>query len=298
MFKSHKFEYNYSYPPEHDTYAKLIAYTDSVLLPIGFIKEELGLSQDGGFMLYGYRNDNKNSGKPVFWLDSNIHGSEFQTPFYCLDFINLVWGDTHYDKRITKLIRDNFNMYYIPSLNPWGYENKKYYNSRGVNLNRNYDSRWELYVGDNQWEGNNYKGTAPESEAEIKHAVKKFLEVKPFVAINSHTTTGHSSGIDMNRRFKKYQMLSTDMFNSYHLTLPESQTIPWNGQYSPQAQGWYGMQTSKEGTPVIASILEHQSDAMNFNAGLTFLFIIAVSVINYKENGVLNTNDPYSLIRN
>ena len=298
MFKFHDFKYNYSQPHPYQTYDSLIAATDALLFPLGFVKEELGLSQDGDFMLYGYRNDTKNNGKPIFWLDSNIHGSEWPTPYYCMDFIEMVWGDTYHDKRISKLIRDNFNLYYIPSLNPWGYENIKYYNSRGVNLNRNFDSRWELYNGDNQWEGNNYKGTAPESEAEIKHAAKKFLEVKPFVAINSHTTSGGANGIDMNRRFKKHQFLSLDMLRSFKLSIPQAGTSEWNGQYSPQAQAWYGSQISKEGTDVISSILEHQSNTTDFNAGLTFLFIIAVSVINFKENGVLNTNDPYSLIKN
>ena len=299
MYRAHKFTPNYSQVNPYPIYEDMIAHTDSVLLPLGFIKEELGLSQDGGFMLYGYRNDNKDSGKPVFWLDSNMHGSEWWTCYYCLDFIEAVWGDKYHDKQTSQLIRDNINMYYIPSMNPWGYENVKYYQSRGVNLNRNFDNgNWETYPGNAQWEGNNYKGHAPESEAETKHIVKKFNEVKPYIAINCHTTTGSGNGVDLNRRFKKYHLLTKDMHESFKVTIPDAGTLEWNGQFSPSAQGWYGLQKSKENTDVIASILEHQSDTDDFNVGLTFLFIIVMTTINYKINGTLKLNNSYKLISN
>lgn len=298
MYRAHKFTPNYSQVNPYPIYEDMIAHTDSVLLPLGFIKEELGLSQDGGFMLYGYRNDNKNSGRPVFWLDSNMHGSEWWTCYYCLDFIEAVWGNKHHDKQVSQLIRNNFNLYYIPSMNPWGYENVKYYQSRGVNLNRNFDSRWELYGGNAQWEGNNYKGAAPESESETRHTVKKFNEIKPYIAINCHTTTGSGNGLDMNRRYKKYHLLTKDMQESFKITVPDAGTLEWNAQFSPSAQAWYGLQKSKENTDVIASILEHQSDTDKYNVGLTFLFIIALSTINYKNNGYLKLTNPYSLIRN
>ena len=299
MYKAHKFTPNYSQINPFPKYEEMIAYTDSILLPLGFIKEDLGLSQDGKFMLYGYRNDSNNSGKPLFWLDSNMHGSEWWTCYYCLDFLENVWGDKYHDKQTSQLIRDNINMYYIPSMNPWGYENVKYYQSRGVNLNRNFDNgNWETYPGNAQWEGNNYKGHAPESEAETKHIVKKFNEVKPYIAINCHTTTGSGNGVDMNRRFKKYHLLTKDMHQSFKVTVPDAGTLEWNGQFSPSAQAWYGLHKSKENTDVIASILEHQSDTDKYNVGLTFLFIIAMSTINYKNNGYLKLTDPYSLIRN
>lgn len=297
MYRAHKFTPNYSQVNPYPIYEDMIAHTDSVLLPLGFIKEELGLSQDGGFMLYGYRNDSNNSGKPVFWLDSNIQGSEWWTCYYCLDFIESVWGDTYHDKQVSQLIRDNFNLYYIPSMNPWGYENVKYNNSRGVNLNRNFDNLWELYEGGAH--GTNlYKGISVESESETKHTVKKFNEIKPYIAINCHTTTGSGNGVDLNRKYRKYHLLTKDIQESFKITVPDAGTLDWNIQFSPSAPGWYGLQKSKENTDTISSILEHQSDTMDFNAGLTFLFIIALTTINYKNNGYLKLSDPYSLIKN
>lgn len=285
MYKHHRESWNYSQTNSYLKYADMIKHTDDRLLPLGFEKEEIGLTQDGQFMMYAYY---INLDKPTFWLDSNMHGSEWWTCYYCLDFIEKVWGDTYFDKQVSKAIRENLGMYYIPSMNPWGYENNKYYQSRGVNLNRNFDNGlWANYGGDAQWQGNNYKGEAPNSEQETKNIIAAFNRIKPYVAINCHTTTGSGNGIDMNTKYPQYKILSRDIFNSMRLTYPEAGALEWNGQFSPSAQSWYGMQTSKEDTNVIASILEHQSDTEKYNIGLTLLFIIALSVINLKNKGKL-----------
>mgnify|MGYP002714773214 FL=1 len=294
MYKHYRESWNYSRINPYPDYNDMIKYTDSKLLPLGFEKEEIGLSQDGEFMMYAYK---KNLDKPIFWLDSNIHGSEWWTCYYCLDFLTAVWGDTYFDKKVSKLIRDNFGMYYIPSVNPWGYHNVKYYQSRGVNLNRNFNSRFDDYQhGNAQWEGNNYKGTEAESEQETKNIVSAFNKIKPYIAINCHTTTGNGSGVDLNNKYPEYSLLTTDVHNSIKLTYPEAGTLEWNGQYTPSAQAWYGMQTSKEGTNVITSILEHQSDTDKYNVGYTTLFIIALTTINWKNNNRLKLNHIEELI--
>lgn len=288
MFKFYRESWNYSQVNPYPTYDELIQHTDDRLLPLGFTKEEIGLSQDGEFMMYAYY---INLNKPTFWLDSNMHGSEWWTCYYCLDFIEQVWGDNYFDKQVSKVIRDNLGMYYIPSMNPWGYQNVKYYQSRGVNLNRNFNSRFDEYtIGNEQWEGNDYKGESAESEQETKNIVAAFNRVKPFLAINCHTTTGNGNGVDMNAKYPQYRILTKDIHNSMKLTYPEAGTLEWNGQYTPSAQAWYGLQTSKENTNVIASILEHQSDTDKYNVGLSLLYIIALTVINYRLNGKLTLN--------
>lgn len=136
----------------------MIADTDSALIPMGFTKETLGTSQDGAFTLYGYRYGNFS--KPTIWIDSNIHGSEWWTAYYCLDAIKEIVGLEFYDKLVAKKVRDEFSWYYIPSVNPYGFEKNTYTNSRLVNLNRNFDNSWDTYVGNEPGEGNNYKGSA------------------------------------------------------------------------------------------------------------------------------------------
>ena len=95
----------------------------------------------------------------------------------------------------------------------------------------------------------------------------------------------------MNAKYPQYKILTKDIHNSLKLTYPEAGTLEWNGQFSPSAQGWYGKQQSKEGTNVITTILEHQSDTTKYNIGLTTLFIIALTVINYKNNKQLKMNE-------
>lgn len=289
MYRQYRESWNYSQVNPYPNYNDMIAYTDKKLLPLGFKKEVIGKSQDGEFNLYGY---SLNLDKPVFWLDSNIHGSEWWTCYYCLDFLVAVWGDTYFDKRISKLIRENFGMYYVPSVNPWGYQNVKYPQSRGVNLNRNFDAgNWENYTsGNEQWKGNNFKGFSPASESETQAIQTKIKEIKPYIAINCHTTTGNGSGVDVNTRFSYYKLLTTDMLDSLKLTYPGIGTINWNIQFTPSAESFYGQLTSKEGTPTIASVLEHQSDTDKFNVGYATLFIIALTTINWKNNHKLKMN--------
>lgn len=288
MFKFTRFSWNYGDTNPYPDYNDYIKYVDSKLLTLGFEKEIIGKSQDGEFNIYGY---SKNLDKPIFWLDADIHGSEWQSSYYTLDWVHQVWGDTFIDKKVTKYIRDNLGIYFSPSINPWGYHNVEYQQVNGVNLARNFDSYWESYKGNAQFEGHNYKGTSPESESEAKAVATKIRELKPYIAINCHTTTGPASGVDMSRRFSWYSILFQDVQNSLKITYPEIGTLDWNAQFSPTAQGWYGQQISREGTPTFANIIEHQSDRDDVNTGLATLYIIVLTILNFKNNGKLKLNN-------
>src|SRR5699024_2162745 len=106
--------------------------------------------------------------KPTVFIQSNIHGSEWRTPYFCMDFLERVASLNFYDRNAVSILKDAFSWYYIPSINPYGFEHDQYTNVNGVNLNRNYDNRWESYNGDEQWQGNNYKGSAVWSESEAR----------------------------------------------------------------------------------------------------------------------------------
>src|SRR5699024_6508659 len=93
MYKHHRESWNYSQTNPFPNYNDMIKHTDERLLPLGFEKESIGLSQDGEFTMYAYK---INLDKPVFWIDSNIHGSEWWTCYYCLDFIESVWNNSYF----------------------------------------------------------------------------------------------------------------------------------------------------------------------------------------------------------
>lgn len=291
MYKSYFKKWNYHVNPI-PKYTELIKYIDDKLLPLGFQKEEIGLSQDGEHMLYGY---SINLDKPTYWIDANIHGSEWHSCFYTLDFIVDIWGDKHFDKRLSEKLRNTLGVYYIPSVNPWGYDNVSYTQSRGVNLARNFDNLWHL-APEKPPKDPNCKGDSPLSEKETQLITQKFNEIKPYIALNCHTTTGKASGIDMNARFPYYKLLSRDILQTVKLTFPPAGTIEWNTQFGPTANGWYATQVSKEGLPTFSSIVEHQSDTDDFDFGYTTLLTIAISIINFKNNGKYNTNSINNIL--
>lgn len=288
MYRYYKQSWNYPQVNPYPKYEDMIAYTDSKLLPLGFKKEKIGVDQSGNFNLYSY---SLNLDKPIFWLDSNIHGSEWQTCYYCLDFITSVWGDTYFDKKVSKLIRNNYGIFYIPSVNPWGYHNVEYCQSRGVNLNRNFDTgMWETYQSESKAWDHNYKGESAASEAETQIIQNKIKEIKPYLAINCHTTVGPFSGVDINSRYSWHKLLFIDILSSLRITYPEIGTMEWNSQYTPGAESFYGLITSNQNTKTISSVIEHQSNQDEANLGYTFLFIIALNTINWKNNHKLKMN--------
>lgn len=286
MYKTYHKSWNYPEVNPYPKYADMIKFVDSQLLPLGFTKEAIGTSTDGGFTLYAYK---LNLDKPVYWIDSNVHGSEWWTVYYTIEFLTDIWGDKHIDKRASKAIRDNYGVYYIPSLNPWGYENKSYTQSRGVNLCRNFDNLWDI-APVKPPKDPNCKGESPESENETKIAVAKIKEIKPAIAINCHTTLGAASGIDMYARYSIYKLLAKDILNIGRLVAGNIGLLEWNTQFGPTANGWYATQTFKEGYPIYSTIIEQQSNQNEFDFAYTMLFTIPLSLLNYRKNGKYNMN--------
>lgn len=287
MFRITKFTYNYE-DMTRPSYDELIQETDDRLIPLGFIKESIGISEDGEYTIYGYKYGDFS--KPTFFIQSNIHGTEWRTPYYCMDFLERLLTLDFYDKKAIRNLRGAFSWYYIPSINPYGFDNRFYYNVNGVNLNRNYDNRWDAYNGDNQWEGNNYKGSAVWSESEARVSRDKILEIKPYLFLDCHTTTGGGNGVDNQHRYRWNRMMMLDILESSKVSMKGASTLEWATQFSPHAGAWAGLQTSKEGTRTISTILEAQSDTDEYNYGLTILFIIGFTVLNFYKNGKLKLN--------
>lgn len=278
---------NYTGVPK-PTYAQMIMDTDAALLPLGFTKETIGTSQDGGFTLYGYKYGDFS--RPTIWIDSNIHGSEWWTAYFCLDVLNDVIGLGFYDKVAVQKVRDEFSWYYIPSLNPWGFENNQYNNSRLVNLNRNFDNGWDSYVGDAPGAGNNYKGEAVWSESEARAARDKFLQYAPILAINCHTTSGDANGLDTQHLWRKNRPLMYDVMDSAGLSIGNIEPFPWNTQFSSSAPAWYATKTSKEGVQCTSTILESRSDTSLYNYGATTLMLLLLTFYHRHKTGKQKLN--------
>lgn len=292
MFRLTPYRYNY-----HDmakpTYAQMIADTDSELIPMGFTKETLGISEDGGFTLYGYKYGDFS--KPTIWIDSNIHGSEWWTAYYCLDALKEIIGLEFFDRVIAQKVRDEFSWYYIPSLNPYGFENNQYTNVNLVNLNRNFDNNWESYVGNAQGEGNNYKGTAVWSESEARISRDKFLEILPTLAVNCHTTSGDRNGLDTQHLWRKNRTLMFDAMGTARLSIGSVGEGAWQTQFSSSAPAWYAKQFSKEGIQTTSTILESRSDTSEYNYGTTVLVSLLLTFYHRHKTGKQKLENLFDL---
>jgi len=61
--------------------------------------------------------------RPKIWMDSGIHGNERTTPYVLWDFIYNLCTRTEYQD-----MRNAFDWYFVPLVNPWGFSNTAYKN--------------------------------------------------------------------------------------------------------------------------------------------------------------------------
>lgn len=117
----------------------------------------------------------------ILWL-SGMHGHE-STIF--VDDLMFFTELLKQENEVTARLMDNCTFKVIPAVSPWGYENGSRINSNGVNINRNFETKWELTE-----EGNDYSGTEPMSEAETQ-IVAQFLADNEdcYMAINRHSSS-------------------------------------------------------------------------------------------------------------
>lgn len=117
----------------------------------------------------------------ILWL-SGLHGHE-STIF--VDDLKFFTELLKQDNEVTARLMDNCTFKVVPVICPWGYENGSRTNSNGVNLNRNFETKWE-YSGEGT---NNFSGESPMSEAETQ-IIAQFLESNKdcYMAINRHSS--------------------------------------------------------------------------------------------------------------
>ena len=172
-------------------------------------KQSLGKDQSGIYDIYEYDFKPKKWNR-VILLTAGMHGIELSAVFGLAYFIKSVIED-HNDNLGLKYIFKNVRIKFIPILNPWGFsQNPKVYgNSRGVNINRNFDynGQWEQ-VGSSGVSGWSNPGTSAWSEAESV-ILKNWLLTNKNAEfhIDCHTYVGNSS-------YTNYVVYDTQCSNS------------------------------------------------------------------------------------
>lgn len=149
----------------------------------------LGKDQSNTYDLYKYEFTPKSYDK-IMLITCCLHGNEY-TSFYGLcRFLELLCADNVTDPNLLYL-RNQVKLVVVPISNPWGFVNSKRQNSRGVDLNRNFDYKWNSYSDGAAAGQTYYKGTAPFSEKEsciLRDLMQDLADDYRFrVAIDWHT---------------------------------------------------------------------------------------------------------------
>lgn len=130
--------------------------------------------------------------KPVMWIEGNIHGlHEWRTCYWVAQFMRYISnpdGLPDSSAQWIEYLKGKYSFYFIPSVNPDGYENNTYANANGVNLNRNFDYMWEN--GSPTPGTVHYRGPTPFSEPEAQYVRDKFIELEPVAAVDTHSWGG------------------------------------------------------------------------------------------------------------
>ncbi len=195
----------------YPTYEQIVARLQQIQANFPHIVQlrEIGRSSHGKPIMAVKISDNaaQEEDEPAWLFLGIIHGNEplgLKTGLKLIHDLTQGYGS---DSEITDWV-NAYEIWFVPVLNIWGYENvrRKNGNQPGVDLNRNYDFRWELCVrpGEPCRDPNSgtYSGSAPFSEPETQ-AMRDLALQQRFVF-----------GID------------------YHHGLPNPETIilqPWGG---------------------------------------------------------------------
>lgn len=101
---------------------------------------DIGDSQDGAYDIIAVKvtdNPDIEENEPEMRLYANIHGDEPSGMMVLCDVLNWILSNYSSDPSAQKLVNDG-EMWFIPMGNPYGLMNRTRYNSRGVDLNRNF----------------------------------------------------------------------------------------------------------------------------------------------------------------
>ena len=138
-------------------------------------KTILGKDQSGTLDVVKYEFTPKYYTKKIV-INANIHGNgdggdpkDVTLALYY--FLEKLYKNNRENKHLN-YIRNNCKLIVVPIANPWGYDNKSRYNSRGVDLCRNFPYGWELYTDTT---GTRPKGDGPCSEQETIY-IKNILD--------------------------------------------------------------------------------------------------------------------------
>lgn len=151
-------------------------------------RESLGKDTSNTYDVYKYEFTPKNPTKTIV-LSSGTHGSEITGVIVMIRFLHYLINE--YEKYpLLSYIRENIKIVYVPFVNPWGTSQspRTRYNVNGVDINRNFDYKWDEFVGGEAF-SHDYKGTSAFSEKESQYIRDLLIEYSDAIAyLDLHNT--------------------------------------------------------------------------------------------------------------
>ena len=133
---------------------------------------EMGLASDESTTMYYYtftpltNQDSTVYKRPKIIISAGQHGFEKTACFGLYWFIKNLLEDWQ-DNSFLAYVRNHVQLIVMPLLNPWGFDNDKYVNANGVNLNRNWDTEaWSKGTAGTT----TYGGESPLDQPETQYA--------------------------------------------------------------------------------------------------------------------------------
>ncbi len=155
---------------KNTTYSAFIgAFDELVSNQSGYVtKTTLGQASDNqNIYLYDFkpvRISNQKTAIPKIVIVAGQHGFEKSNIFGLYYFVDNLLNRWNQHPAL-EYLRNHVELQIIPILNTYGFDNLTYKNGNGVNLNRNYDSRWELKADPTSEQ---YGGAAPFDQTETQ----------------------------------------------------------------------------------------------------------------------------------
>lgn len=259
----------------------------------GWERYDLGVCSDGVNHVYGFSYGDLS--KPTIYIQGTIHGKhEWRCGHWLKRFMEIINSPNGLPQaEMIYKIRTRFSFYIIPCLNPFGYENDKYRNANGVNLNRNFPPYWEDYETPQHVVDAGYpneEGPAPFSEVETQMVRDVVMEHKPSLFIDCHTWGGHEgSNLQVTDSSHKYLPHLRDANDSLGLTINRNDlNFDKLTDLYPMSAEWGGQQTDKLGRPTMSFAFEpgsEESESEQARIGINAMLILSWYLYKWFEDG-------------
>jgi len=246
----------------------LATYIENLHLD-GWSLENLGESSDSNYDVYGMRQTDIKIGKPWIMIRSSVHGNEWLSAYWCKDFARFLGNPILAPANLTHFfqqLKENYNWYWIPIHNPWGYINNVRVNINGVNLNDDLGAM---------------------SQKENVILVDLFNELKPVCVIDNHSflyefTPCHAMSIYEDGKYTRSmcrEVLLNALDNIQRSTGGLMYEYNLSGHDPTKFRAWSARQRSSSGLNCMSWLIEtdeRAESAIQIKQGLNAVFVFCL----------------------